>query len=145
MNSAIRVTFTGDKEMKENLQLVAREFPLAARRGMKEWAQEFLSEIVPGVPFKTGRLAGSGKIRISIRKTSGKENIAASIVFGGPDILYARKVHEQNLKHPDKEKFLERPLLAKVPTAGAEIADKVGFKREQSWLGGLKKSERAKR
>jgi hypothetical protein len=129
MSQAIRVTFIGDKAMKKNLESVAREFPLAARRGAREWAQEFLSEVIPGVPFKTGRLAGSGKVRISIKKTAGKENISASIVFGGDGILYARKVHEHNPKHPEQEKFLERPLLAKVPTAGAEIAEKVALKK----------------
>lgn len=126
---AVRVTFTGDRAMKKNLEATAREFPLAARRGTREWAQELLSEIIPGVPFKSGRLAGSGRVRVSIRKAAGKENIGASIVFGGPDILYARKVHEKNTKHPDKEKFLERPLLQKVPTAGAEIAEKVALKK----------------
>lgn len=126
---AIRVVFTGDKEMKKNLESVAREFPIAARRGAREWAQELLSEITPGVPFKTGRLAGSGKVRISIGKKAGRENISASIVFGGGGILYARRVHEHNPKHPDKEKYLERPMLAKVPTAGAEIAEKVALKK----------------
>ena len=129
MSQAIRVKFDGDKEMKKNLESVAREFPLAARRGTREWAQEFLSEVIPGVPFKTGRLAGSGRVRISIKKAAGKENIAASIVFGGGGILYARKVHELNPKHPEHEKYLERPLLAKVPTAGAEIAEKVALKK----------------
>lgn len=129
MSNVVRTTWTGDKEMKKNLEAVAREFPLAARRGTREWAQELLSEIIPGVPFKTGKLAASGKVRVSIRKKAGKENIAASIVFGGPDVLYARKVHEHNPKHPEKEKYLERPLLAKVPTAGAEIAEKVALKK----------------
>jgi len=129
MSQAIRMTWAGDKEMKKNLESVAREFPLAARRGAREWAQELLSEIIPGVPFKTGRLAGSGKVRISIKKTAGKENIAASIVFGGGGILYARRVHEHNPKHPEQEKYLERPLLAKVPTAGAAIAEKVALKK----------------
>ena len=129
MSQAIRMTWAGDKEMKKNLESVAREFPLAARRGAREWAQELLSEIIPGVPFKTGRLAGSGKVRISIKKTAGKENIAASIVFGGGGILYAPRVHEHNPKHPEQEKYLERPLLAKVPTAGAEIAEKVALKK----------------
>jgi hypothetical protein len=129
--SAIRFVFTGDKEMKKNLEAYAREFPLAARRGTREYAQELLSEIVPGVPFKTGKLAGSGRVRVSIKKTAGTESIAASIVFGGAayDILYARKVHEHNPKHPEQEKFLERPLLAKVPTAGAAIAEKVALKK----------------
>jgi hypothetical protein len=121
--SAIRVTFTGAPSMKKNLENTAREFPIAARRGTKEWAQEFLSEIIPGVPFKTGRLAGSAKIRVSIRKKAGKENIAASIVFTAP---YARKVHET---HKTQSKFLEGPLLARVPTAGGEIAEKIALKK----------------
>jgi hypothetical protein len=129
MSQAIRFTFTGNEEMKKNLEAQAREFPLAARRATREYAQEILSEVIPGVPFKTGRLAGSGRVRVSIRKAAGKENIAASIVFGGGDILYARKVHEHNEKHPETEKYLERPLLAKVPTAGAALAEKVALKK----------------
>lgn len=120
------MTWKGEGVMKKRIEATVREYPLAVRRGTREWAQEFLSEILPGVPFKTGRLAGSAKVRIGIKKTAGKENVSASIVFKTP---YAVKVHEQNKAHPDHEKFLERPLLAKVPTAGAEIAEKVSLKR----------------
>ncbi len=124
--SSIRVTFDGGGVMKDRIEATVREYPLAVRRGAREWAQEFLSEILPGVPFKTGQLAGSATVRIGIKKTAGKENVSASVVFRTP---YARKVHERNKKHPEHEKFLERPLLAKVPTAGAEIAEKVSLKR----------------
>lgn len=126
MSTAIRMTWKGEGVIKSRIEATVREYPIAVRRGAREWAQEFLSEILPGVPFKSGRLAGSAKVRIGIKKTAGKENVSASIVFKTP---YARKVHEQNKKHPEDEKFLERPLLAKVPTAGAEIAEKVSLKR----------------
>jgi hypothetical protein len=131
MSAPIRFTFSGGPTLKKNMEKTAREMPLAARRGAREWAQEFLSEIIPGVPFKTGKLASSGRVRISIKKTAGKENVGASIVFGGASVgvLYAKKVHEDNPKHPDHEKYLERPLLAKVPVAGREIAEKVNLKR----------------
>jgi hypothetical protein len=137
------MTFTGDKEMKENLERLVREFPLLVRRGTREWAQEFLSQVIPGVPFKTGRLAGSGRVRIAIKKTAGKENVSASVVFGGDGILYARKVHELNKKHPEHEKYLERPLLQKVSTAGAEIREKIDLQHGAAWLKAARKAARS--
>jgi hypothetical protein len=111
--SALKMTLDGDRAMKKNLEGIVREFPLAARRGAREWAQEFLAGILPGVPRRSGKLQDSGKVRINLKKATGKENISASIVFGGPDVPYARRVHEQNKKHPDKE-IAEKMALKKA-------------------------------
>lgn len=131
MSAPIRFTLEGASLMKSRVEATVREYPVAVRRGTREWAQELLSEIIPGVPFKTGKLAGTGRVRIKLKKTPGKENVTAEIVFGGAafGVLYAKKVHEDNPKHPEREKFVERPLLAKVPTAGTEIAERVALKR----------------
>lgn len=142
MRSAIKVAWAGGDEMKRNIKTVIREFPLAVRRAVKEWAEQKAPIAVDRAPEKTGKLKRSVRIRVSVNKRAGKENTSASIVFGGPDVLYARRVHDLNPKHPDKEKFLERTIREAVPTAGAEIAEKVSFKREQTWLAGLKKAQR---
>lgn len=122
---AITVKMTGEKEMKKNLEGYAREMPKAARKGTKEWATEKLTIAVNRAPEKTGKLKASGKIRTSIRKKEGKENIAASLVFGGPDVLYARRVHET---HKTNSKFLERTIHEAAPTAAAELAAKIQLK-----------------
>lgn len=142
MSAAIKVAVTGGDEMRKNIKTVIREFPLAVRRAVKEWAEEHGPIAVDRAPEKTGKLKRSMRIRVSVNKKPGKENTSASIIFGGPDVLYARLVHEHNPKHPDTEKFLERTVREALPTAGAEIAEKVNFKREQSWLAGLKKAQR---
>lgn len=142
MSGAIKMTITGDAEMRRNIQTVIREFPLAVRRAAKEWAETKAPIAVDRAPEKTGKLKRSVRVRISVNKKSGRENVRASIIFGGPDVPYARKVHDRNPKHPDTEKFLERTVLEAVPTAGPEIAEKLSLKREQSWLAGLKKAQR---
>lgn len=142
MSAPIKVTLTGADEMKRNIKTVIREMPLAVRRAMRDWAEQKAPIAVERAPEKTGKLKRSVRIRISVNKRPGKENTSASIVFGGPDAPYAGKVHELNPKQPDKEKFLERTIREAVPTAGAEIAEKVSLKREQSWLAGLKKAQR---
>lgn len=142
MSGPIKVTLTGEAEMKKNIKTVIREMPLAVRRAMKEWAETKAPIAVERAPEKTGKLRRSVRIRISVNKRPGKENTRASIIFGGPDVLYARKVHELNPKHPETEKFLERTIRDAASTAAVEIAEKVSLKREQSWLAGLKKAQR---
>lgn len=132
--SALKMTLTGDKEMKKRLERISVEFPLAARRGTREWAQEKLAIAQDRAPVKTGKLRDSGKVRITIGKratlfgfkASKEGDIAASIVFGGPDVPYARIQHETN---PTHSKFLERTLVEAVGTAGAEIAEKIDLKK----------------
>jgi hypothetical protein len=126
--TAIRVTFGGVPQMKQRLQAVAREFPLAARRGTKDWALEKLAIAVERAPEKTGRLKRSGRVRVSIRKKAGKENIAAFLVFGGgpEQVRHALIVHENHKTHA---KYLERTILEAVNTAGEEIAQKVHLRQ----------------
>jgi hypothetical protein len=127
--SKIRVTFGGVPQMKQRLQTVAREFPLAARRGTKEWAiEKLLTPAVSAAPELTGRLKRSGRLQISIRKKAGQENITVFVIFGGgPErVRHALIVHET---HKTKSKYLERAILAAVPTAGPEIAEKIHLKK----------------
>lgn len=137
MSNGLRVTLTGDAAMKKKLERLSIEMPLIARRGTREWAQEKLAIAQERAPVKSGKLRDSGKVRITIgkratlfgQKASKSGDISASIVFGGPDVPYARLRHFYNPKHPDKERFLERTLLEAVPTAGAEIAEKIHLKQ----------------
>jgi hypothetical protein len=128
MATAIRVTFGGVPQMKQRLQAVAREFPLAARRGTRDWAGEKLEIARERAPEKTGRLKRSGRLRVSIRKKEGKENITAFLVFGGgpEQVRHALIVHENHKTH---SKYLERTILEAVNTAGAEIAEKIALKK----------------
>lgn len=117
---------SGSKQMEDRIIAIAKETKLTVRRATRDLAQEWLSEFLPGVPFDTGALAGSGKIRVMIRLVAGKENVGASIVFGGPDAPYAVFVHEN---HKEKAKFLEGPLREKAPSAAEELSKKIQLRQ----------------
>lgn len=135
MSARIRVALTGDRAMKGRLEGAVLNLPKVARTALKEWAEEKLAIATERAPEKTGKLKRSGKIRVMIRKrktsllghatSSRVGDFSASIVFGGPDVLYARKVHETHKTH---SKFLERTVHEAVPTAGPELAAKLDLK-----------------
>jgi hypothetical protein len=113
--------------MKATLREVAKGFPKEARRGAKVVAEELL--LLPAqerAPKKSGRLAGSGKVSVSIRKAGANPNILATVKFGGPDVPYATLQHET---HKTQSKFLEIPLREAVPTAGPALSREISVER----------------
>lgn len=123
---AIRMTLAGDREMKQKLQGCAREFPLEARRGTRVVAMQKADLAQERAPEKTGKLKASKRVSVSIRKSGATPNISATVKFGGPDVRYARIVHET---HPTQSKFLESVLLEAVPTIGADLAREIDLKK----------------
>lgn len=123
---AFKASFTGEKEMKAKLQAIAGD------KGMRREAREaaldvggaILRNVQAETPVKTGRLLRSEVMKVMV--SSKKEDIRISIIAGGPNIPYAKRVHETSPKH---SKFMERPLLAAVPTAGRDIAARIDLKR----------------
>lgn len=123
---AIRIQMTGAKELEDTIIGIAREAKLAVRRGTRDLATEWLQEILPGVPVDKGDLVGSAKIRVMIRMVAGKENVGASIVFGGQAAPHAILVHET---HKEKSKFLEAPLREKASGAAEQLKEKIDLRR----------------
>jgi hypothetical protein len=123
---AVRATLTGDKEMKRRLEHLTSEKGLRkeARAATKEVGGEKLAISVDRAPEKTGKLKRSGRLLVMVSPK--KEDIRISLVFGGPDVLYARRVHET---HKTQSKFLESVILEAAGTAGHEIAAKIDLKR----------------
>lgn len=127
--AAIRMTLEGDRQMRQKLEGLAREFPLEARRGTNVVAKQKLAIAQERTPVKSGKLRDSGRVSVSIKKKGQNPNISATIKFGGPDILYARKVHETHKTH---SKFLERTLQESVGTIGADLAREIDLKKAAS-------------
>jgi len=119
---AFKASFTGDKEMKAKLMAVAGD------KGMRKYARVaalevggvILERMKAETPVKSGKLVDSEVMKVMV--SSKKEDIRITLTAGGPDVPYARVVHET---HKTKSKFMERPLLAAAPTAGRDIAEKI--------------------
>jgi len=132
MAAALRMTLDGDRAMKRKLESMVRKFPVAVRRGTRIVAEQKLAITQDRVPVKTGKLKSTGKVRISLRKVLGDENISATIVYGGSGVLYARRVHE-NLtarhKGGGRAKYVESVLMESVSSIGADLARAIDLKR----------------
>ena len=123
---AFRATLEGDKAMKAKLRAVAGDKGMRkeARGAALEVGAVILEKMKEATPVDTGKLRNSERIRVLV--SSKKEDIRISLIAGGPDVPYARRVHET---HKTKSKFMERPLLEAAPTAARDIADKIDLKR----------------
>jgi hypothetical protein len=136
MSNGLRMTLSGEGAMRKNLETVSRDFPLAARRGTREWALEKLAIAVERAPIKKGRLRRSGRVRITIgkratlfgQKASKEGDISVAIVFGGgPEkVRHAFIVHENHKTHSH---YLQKTLLEAIPTAAADIAQRIELKK----------------
>lgn len=129
---AFSMKLEGERAMKRNLENMVRKFPVAVRRGTKVVAEQKLAITQARVPVKSGKLKSTGKVRVALRKVSGEENISAEIVYGGPGVPYATKVHEDlSARHKGggKAKFVESVLMESVSTIGAELAREIDLKR----------------
>lgn len=123
---AVRATLVGDKAMKERFIRLASEEGMRKqlRSATKEVGEDKLAISVERAPEKTGRLKRSAKLRVMVSPK--KEDIRISLSFGGPDVLYAAKVHETHKTHA---KFLQSVILEAARTAGQEIGAKIDLKR----------------
>jgi hypothetical protein len=116
---------TGDKEMLAKLER------LAGDQGMRKQARAAAITVwearVPimqeRTPVRTGKLMRSERMRVMVSPK--REDIRLSLIAGGPDVPYARRVHET---HKTKSKFMESVLMEAVPTVGGEIAAKIDLK-----------------
>jgi len=123
---AVRATLQGDKEMLARLERLAGDQGMRKelRGAVKEVGQDKLAITQDRVPVKTGKLQRSGRLLVMVSPK--KEDIRISIVYGGPDVPYALRVHET---HKTKSKFVESVILEAAPTAAGEIAGKIDLKR----------------
>jgi bacteriophage HK97-gp10 putative tail-component len=123
---AVRATLTGDKEMKRKLEHLTSEKGLRkeARKATVEVGGEKVLLMKARTPVKTGKLRDSERLLVMV--SAKKEDIRISLIAGGPDVLYARKVHEEHKTH---SKFMESVILEAAGTAGQEIAAKIDLAR----------------
>lgn len=124
---ALRMTMTGDKEMKRRLENMAsgdKGLRKEARQATVAVGNELLEKMKARTPVKTGKLQRSERLIVMV--SGKKEDIRISLVAGGPDVLYARKVHET---HKTQPKFLESVIMEAASTAGRQIAEKIDLKR----------------
>lgn len=132
---AIKVTFEGDRAMKQRLEALAQIATKDSRKAARVVMERKLEIAKARVPVKDGDLRDSGRIRVSIRKSKTLTNIAASMVFGNADVPYARRIHEDlTLKHPNggQAKYAESVIREAVPTAGAELAAEIDLRRQSA-------------
>ncbi len=118
----IKVSLEGGREMQRRLELLAGDNGMRKqlRAATKEVGDETLAVTQQRVPVKSGALKDSGKVRVMVSQK--KEDIRIAICYGGPDVPYARAVHEL---HPTQSKFLESAILEAVRTIGPDIVKKI--------------------
>ncbi len=110
--------------MERKIRRLAKRFPDKIRGVLRLHAELILTiSKRDWVPVDIGNLEGSGFVDDPQRGRGAI--ISIDIVYGGPSEPYAVVQHEDlELKHPNKgqAKYLERPLMAKVPTLAREMA-----------------------
>jgi hypothetical protein len=123
---AVQVTIKGDKEMLRKLRHLSGEQGMRkqARSALLEVGEPKLELMKSRTPVKTGKLLRSERLRVMVSPK--KEDLRISLIAGGPDVPYAKRVHET---HKTKSKFMESVLLEAAPTVGAEIAAKIDLRR----------------
>lgn len=124
--AAFRMAMDGDKAMKKRLEAAATDQGMKKeiRKAVKEVGLEKLAIVQERTPVKSGKLRASERLLVMV--SAKKEDIRISLVAGGPDVNYARRVHETHKTH---SKFLESVILEAVPTVGRELADRIDLKR----------------
>jgi hypothetical protein len=95
-----------------------------AREATKSVAESRVPVMQARTPRKTGKLQQSERVKVMV--SSKKEEIRIALIAGGPDVLYARKVHAT---HKEQPLFLEKTLLELANTAAAEIGAKIDLKK----------------
>jgi hypothetical protein len=92
------------------LKRAAAESRKELRKALLELGDEKLALTQQRVPYKTGKLSGTG--RKSVR--AGEKQISLKISYGGPEAPYALRVHEDleaNYKGGRRAKYVESVLL----------------------------------
>lgn len=112
--------------MKRKLAAVASDKGMRkeARGALKEFGEPLVPKMRGRTPRKTGALQDSERLRVMV--SSKKEDLRVTLIAGGPDAPYARKVHET---HPTQSKFMEITINEAAPTAAAEIAKNIDLRR----------------
>lgn len=122
--AALRMTLEGESQLKRQLENLIKNSPKELRRALRKVGERKFQITQERVPVKKGVLKGSGKFRVMI--SGKKEDLRVTIVYGGPDAPYARRVHDT---HKTQSKFLESVLLESVPTLGGELRDEIDLAR----------------
>lgn len=122
----LKVTMTGDKAMKRKLEQVAGEQGMRkeARGALKAVGEPLVPKMVARTPRKTGKLQDSERLRVMV--SGKKEDLRVTLIAGGPDAPYARKVHET---HPTQSKFMEITVNEAAPTMAGDLAREIDLRR----------------
>jgi len=132
---AFKASLEGEKELKAKLRAIAGDKGMRkhARGAALEVAALMLEQMKARTPVKTGKLRASERIKVMV--SSKKEDIRISLLAGGPDVPYARIIHEdRKLRHPNggQAKYMESVILEAVPTAAKQLADKIDLRQVAS-------------
>ena len=119
----------GDKVMKRRLEKLAGDagFRKEARKGSADVWGKRVPIMQARTPEKTGKLKRSERMKIMV--SSKKEDIRLALIAGGPDVLYARKVHATHKTHSN---FMRSVLFESAGSVGREIAQAIDLRRAAS-------------
>ena len=102
---------------------VARKVRTAAASGLRQTAEEMMTESKRLVPVDTGTLKGSGYV-----EPVDMADLSVRLGFGGPAEPYALVQHEDlSLRHPGggQAKFLEIPVNALAPKLTENVGNAI--------------------
>lgn len=127
--------FTGAAAMGKNLAAIARKFPIATAGSLFKQGSEIMGRSQEEfVPVDLATLKDSGHVKLPEIKGN---TISVELAYGGAAADYALAVHETPSEHDPESwkgkdvqfhpqghgsKYLERPLMEKVPTLATDIA-----------------------
>lgn len=114
----MEIRVRGLDEVAARVEALARQYPEAARRALREEAEIEMTEAKRRTPVRTGALRSSGRV---------EEDLQQAIVylrFGNNAVTYAVEVHEnlEAFHRVGQSKFLESVLLESAPYLAERIA-----------------------
>ena len=115
-----------DANFKKNLEKAKEGIPEVVQKVFEDNAQIIYENSQPLVPVLTGRLRDSGEVLT--KDPEGREEMYASISYGGGLVDYAVKVHEDlQMHHPHggQAKFLEIPFEEQVPEITSQLSEAI--------------------
>jgi len=126
---SVKFKIWGHREMKANLETLAKKSARAQMKALHQVAQEEMTESKKLVPVDTGTLKNSGHVEQPKRIG---DAISVELGYGGAAEDYAIPVHEdlEAFHRVGQAKYLEQPLNESAP----HIATRV-FKKAAEDLG----------
>jgi len=120
-----RFEIEGAEELRQTLMRAGARSGHAIGQAIYEEATTIFNQSQVLVPVDTGALRGSGGVSAPQSTPSG---VAVDIFYGGPAAPYALYVHEMLDNYheaPTQAKFLEAPLMARLPEIEKNLARRI--------------------